>query len=527
MKLKYFKSIIPAVSLTFMLSMASCVNDLDISPIDPSVNLDFSQDAVFAKLYATMALTGQEGPAGNGDVAGIDEGTSAFFRLIFSMNEFPTDEAICSWNDPGIPELNFINWGSSHGPIEGLYGRLNFDITLCNHFLEKTEELTDEKTVKQRAEARFIRAINFFYLLDFFGNVPFTKVVTTELPVQISRVDLFAYIETELKAIENDLSEARQAPFGRVDKVAAWFLLSRLYLNAEIYTGTARWADAAVYAEKVTSSAYQLCSNYKWLFMADNDENAEAMGEIILPIRQDGVDIRSWGGSQFLIASTHTEGMTSWGTSEGWGGVRARKALVEKFFPGGTAPSQGNETEIVNSAKDERALFYAGNGDNDKRTLEISNDGVFKFKEGFSVAKWSNNRSDGKTPHDPMYTDTDIPLFRLAEAYLTYAEAILRNGGSAQEALNAVNTLRKRAGAAELTSITTDIILDEKAREMYFEGQRRTDLIRYGYFTSNKYIWDWKGGQANGTSVSSFYNQCPIPVSDIIVNKNLTQNLGY
>jgi hypothetical protein len=501
------------------------VNELDISPIDPSINLNFLQDEVFAKLYATMALTGQEGPAGNGDVAGVDEGTSAFFRLIFTVNEYPTDEAICSWNDAGIPEMNFINWGSSHGQLEGLYGRLNFDITLCNHFLEKTEWLTDEKTVKQRAEARFIRALNFFYLMDFFGNVPFTEVVTIELPEQISRANLFAYIETELKAIDNDLSDAKQAPFGRADKVAAWFLLSRLYLNAEVYTGTARWADAASYAKKVMDSGYGLCSNYEQLFMADNGENTEARKEIILPIRQDGVDTRSWGGSLYLIAATHTKGMTAWGTSEGWGGVRARKALVDKFFSSGVVPLKGTETDIVSAAKDARALFFAGDGDKDKRTLEIT--AVGTFKEGFSVAKWSNNRSDGQTPRDPMYVDTDIPFFRLAEAYLTYAEATLRSGGSAQEALDAVNDLRTRANASELRSITTDVILDEKAREMYFEGQRRTDLIRYGYFTSNTYLWDWKGGQAKGTSVSSFYNLFPIPVSDIIVNKNLTQNSGY
>jgi hypothetical protein len=452
--------------------------------------------------------------------------------MIFTMNEYPTDEAICSWSDPGIPELNFINWGSSHGQIEGLYGRLNFNVTLCNHFLEKTEGLTDDETVRQRAEARFIRALNFFYLIDFFGNVPFTEVVTTEFPKQILRADLFLYIEKELKAIELDLYEAREAPFGRADKVAAWLLLSRLYLNAEVYTGTAtaagtaRWADAATYAKKVMDSGYELCSDYKQLFMADNDENPNAMDEIILPIRQDGIDTRSWGGSHYLNASTHTTGMTSWGTSEGWGGVRARKALVDRFFPKGNAPLKGDEAEV--SAYDDRALFFAGDGDKDKRTAEIDTVGV--FKEGFSVAKWSNRRSDNKTPRDSKFVDTDIPLFRLAEAYLTYAEATLRKGGAKaeQEALAVVNELRDRANVtSQLTTIDLDVILDEKAREMYFEGQRRTDLIRYGYFTSNKYIWDWKGGQSKGTSVSSFYNLYPIPVSDIIVNKNLTQNPGY
>lgn len=515
------------MSLALTVGMTSCMNELDISPIDPQVDTQFHQDEIFAKIYATMALTGQEGPAGYGDVAGIDEGTSAFYRLIFTVNEYPTDEALCSWNDAGIPELNFINWGSSHGQLEGLYGRLTFDVTLCNHFLEETADLTDDKTVRQRAEARFMRALNYYYLMDIYGNPPFAENISfDEKPEQIKRADLFAYIESELKAIESDMYEPGQAAFGRADKVANWLLLSRMYLNAEVYTGAARWADAAAMAKKVMdNTVYGLCSNYTHLFMADNDENKDAMKEIILPIRQDGVKTISYGGSLYAIAATHTNGMTSWGTSEGWGGVRARKALVDKFFPNGNVPINVNEKAMVAAAKDDRALFFSGVNDEDTRTVEIKK--VATFKEGLSVAKWTNVRSDGKASHDTRWTDTDIPFFRVAEAYLTYAEALLRSGGSVTDALKAVNALRDRAHASKLETLTLDGILNEKAREFYFEGQRRIDLVRYGYFTSNKYIWDWKGGVDAGTSVNSFYNICPIPSSDLIVNPNLKQNPGY
>lgn len=522
MKFRYLKSLIPAASLVLTVGMASCVNELDISPINPQVDVEFSQNEVFAKIYATLGLTGQEGPAGSGDVAGIDEGTSAFYRLLVTVNEYPTDEVHCCWNDAGIPELNNMKWGASHDQLEGLYGRLNFDVTLCNHFLEKTEGLTDDATVKQRAEARFIRALNYYYLMDLYGNVPFSEKVSTELPLQIKRADLFTYIENELKAIETDMYAPKEAPYGRADRSASWFLLSRMYLNAAVYTGTARWADAATYAEKVINeSGRVLCKNYAHLFMADNDENVEAMNEIILPIRQDGIQTRSYGGSLYVIASTHTKGMNSWGTSEGWGGVRARKALVEKFFANATVPLDGDESDMVATAKDDRALFFAG-GD---RQVEIKN--VNDFKEGISIAKWSNVRSDGKASRDPQWTDTDIPFFRLAEAYLTFAEATLRAGGSETKALNAVNELRKRANASQLATITLDMILDEKAREFYFEGQRRTDLVRYDYFTTNKYMWDWKGGVATGTSVNANYNLFPLPSSDINANDNLEQNKGY
>lgn len=520
---KYLKTFVPAATLMLAIGATSCINELDISPINPQENTQFDQDLVFTKVYATLGLTGQEGPAGVGDVAGIDEGTSAFYRLILVANENPTDMVHCCWGDPGIPEFNNIKWGSSDNKIEGLYGRLNFDVTLCNHFLEKTAGLTDEKSTKQRAEVRFMRALNLYYLMDLYANVPFAETVSEVKPKQVQRADLFNYIETELKAIENDMYEPMQAPFGRVDKSAVWFLLSRIYLNAEVYTGKANWADAITFANKVIKeSGRSLCKNYAHLFMADNDENLDARNEIILPIRQDGIYTRSYGGSLYAIASTHTTGMTSWGTSEGWGGIRARKALVDKFFAGKAVPMDADEAGMVVAAQDDRALFFAGND----RTLEITN--VNSFKEGLSIAKWSNARSDGKSPKDSKFTDTDVPFFRLAEAYLTLAEATLRNGGEEKVALDAVNELRNRAHASTFATISLKMILDERAREFYFEGQRRTDLVRYDYFTTNKYLWDWKGGEKTGTAVNSMYNIYPIPSSDLNANKeNLVQNPGY
>lgn len=523
MKIKYIKSIM-LVSLMVIFGFSSCLGDLDVEPIDPSVTQEFKQDEVFVKIYATLGLTGQEGPAGNGDVSGIDEGFSAFYRLIFTANEYPSDEVICSWSDTGIPDFYSISWGSSNSTIQGLYGRLYFDITLCNHFLEQTEGMGDEKTIRQRAEVRFMRALNYYYLLDFFGSVAFTETVSTTNPEQISRADLYKYVESELLACESEMFEPRQAPYGRADKAANWLLMARLYLNAQVYTGTAQWANAATYAKKVIDSGYTLSPQYSHLFMADNDGSGtvnKAIQEIILPISQDGIYTKSYGGSLYLIGATHTEGMTYWGTTEGWGGVRARKALVDKFFPSGNAPLSANETQMAAAAVDDRALFFAG-GD---RTLEITN--VNTFKEGFSIAKWSNVRADGKTTSHALWTDTDIPFLRLGEAYLIYAEALLRSGGSSSDALGAINTLRTRANAVALATVDLNGVLDERARELYCEGHRRTDLIRYGYFTTASYTWDWKGGVAQGTSVSSFYNLYPIPSSDLNANSNLTQNPGY
>lgn len=522
-----YKSLLPTLAFAIACSVGSCTNDLDISPINPQISGSFNQDEIYAKVYATLSLTGQEGAAGNSDIAGTEEGTNTpFYRMILTLYEYPTDEVICSWSDPGIPALFQMGWGDSNLALEGFYARLMFDVTLCNHFLDETESLSDEKTLRQRAEVRFIRALNYYYLLDAFGNPPFVTSVSSETPPQIQQKDLFDFLETELLEMEPDLVDARAGLFGQVDKACVWMLLSRLYLNAEVYTGTPRWSDAISYADRVIVSGYDLCDTYSELFMADNDENTEAMQEIILPLRLDGAQSRSYGAAQFAIAATHTSGMTPWGTSEGWGGVRAREALVMKFFEQETeVPLQVDENEMAQQAGDDRALFFSGS-ENDARTLAI--DDPYTFKQGLSIAKWTNIRSDGQPAHDATWVDTDVPFFRLAEAYLTKAEAILRNGGNAEEAREAINTLRRRAHADELSApLTLDDILDEKAREFYFEGQRRTDLIRYGYFTSAQYLWDWKAGERNGKGISADYNLFPIPASDLNANSNLEQNKGY
>lgn len=524
MKLRYLKSIIPAAALTLALSVTSCVSDLDVNPIDPSTTMEFNQNEVFTKIYATLGLTGQEGPAGSGDVDGIDEGTSDFVRLIWNLNELPTDEAHCNWGDVGIPELNYGAWGASHSQITGLYYRLFFDVTLCNFFLEQTEGKTDAESVAQRAEARFIRALNYYYLIDMFGNVPLVTSVSTENPQQAKRSELFNFVETELLAIEPDMKEARTNTYGRVDKVAAWLLLSRLYLNAEVYTGTARWTDAATYAEKVMNSAYTLSTTYKHLFMADNNGSSvnTANTEIILPILQDGATTKNYGGSLFLIASTHKDDMPYYGTTEGWAGNSCRPQLMAKFFPTSDAPNVG-VTEMVTAAKDDRALFYGID-----RTLSIDDES--KFVNGFSCAKYSNVRADGASSNDSKFTDTDVPFMRAAEAYLTFAEATLRanNNISSDPVKNAINALRTRANAKTETSYTLSMILDEWSREFAFEGRRRSDLIRFDKFGGNSdYTWQWKGGTQAGTSFSVNYNLYPIPTNDLNSNSNLTQNPGY
>ena len=561
MKYRNIKLFIPFMLLFFIISMTSCVNDLNVQPIDPSVIQTFDQDGVFAKIYASLALTGQQGAAGNGDVAGIDEGTSAFVRLVWNLNELTTDEAICSWGDPGIPEMNYNKWSSSHDQVKGLYYRLYFNITLCNRFLTNTTGLTDAKSIKQRAEARFMRALNYYYLLDMFGNVPFTEVVTLQNAApQIKRADLFAYVDKELAGCEKDMFQVGDAkPYYRVNVVANWLLRSRLFLNSQVFTGAATinkayMDSAAIYANKVMDgSGYTLCPVFRQLFMADNAGAVDGSGangstvnlapnEIIFPIAQDGIKTKSWGGSEFLIASTRTSSdMPSWGISEGWGGNRARATLVKKFFPTGatffTDPRDLTTTLASSPLKDNRALLFLG-----KKILSVSGkDSIVPrtlniqsnvFTQGYSVIKFSNLRADGGKTSDTQFADTDIPFMRAAEAYLNYAEAVTRGGTAvgSYTALSAFNALRIRAGAKLLAATPTlQNIIDERAKEFFFEGYRRSDLIRFGQYGGSDvtYKWDWKGGDAAGVNFDVHFNIFPIPSTDIAANPKITQNPGY
>lgn len=524
MKLNNLKSWIPVAVLALGMNMTSCVGDLDVTPIDPRTTTEFNQDQVFTKIYASLALTGSEGPAGMGDVDGIDEGTSDLIRLSWNVNQMTTDEAKCNWGDIGIPELNNNAWSSSHSQLTGLYYRLYFDVTLCNFFLDKIADKTDDVSNTMRAEARFMRALNYYYLVDLFGNVPFTTSLSTSNPPRIERADLYAWILDELVGQNGCIANMKDAgtnTYGRADKAAGWMLAARLYLNAEVYTGTADWQNAALYAKKVMDSGYKLAPVYKNIFVADNNTNG-AQVEMILPSLCDGALTRAYGASTFIIASTHKSDMPSYGTSEGWAGNRATKDMMLKFFPAGNAPHV-DTSEMTASASDDRCLFYGKD-----RELEIGSE-TTEFVNGYSCTKFSNVRSDGKPSSDSKFVDTDFPVMRVAEAYLTFAEAKIRlNGESDTDAINAITDLRNRAGASTQSVYSLDFVLEEWSREFAFEGRRRIDLVRFGKFGgSNNYLWEWKGGVQTGTAFSDNLNIFPIPNKDLTNNDNLKQNPGY
>ncbi len=516
------------VPVVLIIVLASCTKDLNREPIvgTTSANVYTTVDgfkAVLAKLYAGYAVTGQQGPAGQPDISGIDEGFSDYIRQWWQMNELTTDEAVIAWGDVGLPDIHKMSWSASNPFITGIYDRIFYQITLANEFIRQSSDgnigsfsSTDQATLKTfRTEARFLRALSYWHALDLFGNPPFvtdSNGVGSYFPPQINKTDLFKYVETELLDLQNDLPDPMQNEYGRADKAAAWTVLAKLYLNAEVYTGTARYTDCITYCSKIIAAGYTLEPVYKNLFRTDNNKSKE----IIFPITYDGLHTQGYGGMTYLVHACVGGSMdpSQFGINGGWGGLRTTKNIVN-LFPDNTG------------AIDSRALFYT-----DGQTLEIAD--VTQFTNGYAITKYRNVSSTGVPGSDATgnFPDTDFPMFRLADIYLMYAEAVLRGGtgGDMATAVGYINQLRQRAygnSNGNVSTIDLDFILDERARELYWEGHRRTDLIRFGKYTDASYTWPWKGGVQAGQGVDNHLRLFPIPSSDLSANPSLIQNTGY
>lgn len=573
MKLNKFKTIAPAVALLLTASLSSCMADLDKGNINPNVDGTPNITGLYSKCYAGLIMEGNDG---NADFTIDDAGKSTLLRNLFNFNEIPTDEAICWWSDGGIADVAYNKFDPGNATLKNLYYRLMSNISYQNHFLS-LDAAKAEPT--KYAEVRVLRAYSYFLMLDFFGDPTFIDKISAETPrqahtynskfesgksytraelLQLGREFLFNWVKDELLAAEPNLLEAKpetdsDPDYGRIDKGTCWLLLSRLYLNAGTYLNNdgqnnPYWNKALEYAEKVINSPYALFDDskmsadakangykpYDLLFMGDNGSNGSSC-EALLPLLQDGEKTHGYGGSMFFVAALWDAtmrtvvGKDAATTANTWSGMRVRPQFVEKFFTDPKVVVNKSASEIRAMNVDDRAILWGkGNSDGD-RTLEIgAND---KFVKGIATPKWNNNYSTtGSTPHDSYNVDIDFFLFRVAEAYLNAAEAEMHiNGEGSAKAKGYIDALRNRAHAAVRASYTLNDVLDERSRELYCEGQRRTDLIRFNQFggTQATYKWELKGGSTNGTTFAKTNNLYPIPSSEILSNKNLTQIDGY
>jgi hypothetical protein len=550
---RIFKHILPVAALLLTLGLSSCTKDLDVEPIDPSKDTQVDAEKLFNKCYAEFVLEGYD--LGSSELDLGDSGLSVLYRLMWNANELTTDEAICGWTDKGIADFDYNTYTANNDCLYGFYWRLCLGVSLCNQYLKECADYDATMT----AEVHFLRALYYYYLLDNYGNPSFTETISSDNPIQISSAELYAWIVKDLEEnmgnmLAPSVRKKGQANYGRADQSAAWMLLARLHLNAGKYAGTEHWNEAKAYAEKVINesgrsiwmgddavnhrSADGMSSAYQMLFMADNDESG-AMNEAVFSFVMDGATTASWGGSTFLFASTWDSYMVAnypQASNQAWGGNRVRVDLLKKFISTDRLDGLDDwSTEtIVEAAGDDRALFFGDNADGSGQVKDrkYTNDVLATFTEGFATTKYSSNRSDGAATHDPSQTDNDIFVMRLAEAYLIYAEAEARAAGTTstlEKGTGYINMLRSRANNnVQKASYTLDEVLDERSRELYFEGVRRTDLIRYGYFGGNSgYTWQWKAGVQSGGKFEAYRNIFPLPSTELGANVNLKQNPGY
>ena len=520
--------------LGFAFLMQACIDDLNVTPEDPlstTVDQFYSRPNAYEEaisgVYGNLSLTGTDG-AGSSNIGGIDAGTSQYGRTLWYMQVLATDEVIWSYeNDPGTREIQRNIWNAANPIFRGMFSRAMFHVALVNEFLrESTPEklasrgVSDPQRVAKieeyRLEARAHRALAYYHMMDLFGKAPF---VTENDPIntagpEYNRQQVFDFVESELLEILPNLKAPRTNEAGRLDQGFARMILAKIYLNAEVYVNENRYADCAEQCNAIIAGGYTLNPNYLNNFKADNNLSSE----MIFAIQSDGNVTQNFGPTTVMIngsvGSIEQNGASLGVGAGGWGGaLRLRKQFVQKF----------DGTDFENDA---RNTIISGS-----RIIEITD--VADRDSGYILAKFSNVSSTGVPGPNSTFVDTDFPLFRLADAYLMYAECALRGAGSESIALGYVNSLRERANngstAANITAseMTLDFILDERARELHWESHRRQDLIRFNKYTGGIYNWAWKGNGANGISIPSHLKLYPIPEASLASNPNLTQNPGY
>ena len=552
---------------------SSCIGDLDTKPLNPT-------DFIAGNVYDDTEMTYLQGLSkiyfqfvsnDTKDLEVADGGASELIRAFWSAQETTTDEAKCAWiSDAWVRALNTNTYSEAQNDATyAVYVRTIQGITLVNEYLRQTApELLRQRGVSEelaakidgfRAEARFLRAYFYWMAMDTFGDVPFTTeedVLGMEYrPKQKPRAEIFRYVTGELEDLLKDGSHMPEAQsnYPRADKGSVAGLLVRLYLNAQVYTapadkpgtGQAEWVKTKETCEKIFNMPYELCPKYSDLFRGDNGENADARGEFLFAASYDAQYTKSYGGTTYLlVASLESDEVSDssmpTGVNAGWAGLRMPYEFIKTYFRPITTPDYTSGSYLTGDNRADSLFHIAG------RKESMNNGKLYDFKCGWVCRKFNNVPHDTKpedwleTAKNKAYSDVDFPLIRLGEIYLTYAEACL-NIGSAdlEQALPYVRKIQTRAlekpgvefdAEAVVTSalVTRDWLRKERARELYWEGHRRTDLIRYGLYHSADYMWPYKGSDAStGRAFSEHMTVFAIPPTELAANGELYQNYGY
>lgn len=497
----------------------SCTGDLDLKPNDPNSKLELTTvaewDGFLGRLYGNLYR--------DDVISTSDGGAGTFTRTHFNLQEVVSDECFISekWNDPGYQPLNFCTWSSDNEWIYAAFAREFFNAKMGAEFISQMQSsgaaFFDAEEVKARcAEAHALRGLAYYFMIDLFGRGPWIdeNSVTGATPPTYDRKQLFEAITSELETYVPDLRPAAETAYGRVSREAGYMLLAKLYLNAEVYTGTPMWQECADACKKVVSTGIQLAPTYKYLFCASNDKYV-GNGEIIWGIPQQQGRMETWGGTTYLtvgcyVQSAPTEVLNRLNNfGEPWSGLRLRPELSQAL------------------KDDKRRLIFEG-----QYQEAIPNLATYDETScGYMLTKYSNATEDNydniggaleTNNNQSQISNVDYPLFRLADTYLMLAECQLH--GVNCDGLNYFNMVRKRAGMPTVGALTADIVLKERQCELYMEGHRRSDLIRFGRYTGSTYNWSWKNAVYEGGAIPAYRALFPIPYQYTVT---VGQNEGY
>lgn len=567
----YINKFLMGLAVVSMVGLTGCVNDLDQTPTDPNTvapdefknNPKEYMAQVMAKCYSSLAVSGQSGPNGGSDISGLDGGTSNWTRVIFMLNEFTTDEVNWIWPDVGVVDLCTSTWGSGNGNLYGAYGRLYTHIAVCNDFLRQLNDglfelpEADKPLADQFAlEARALRDLSYYYVLDFFGNGvrAWDDMPYGEVPQQMSREDLFELVTTDLEDVLANFNES--GLYGRVGKDGVEALLCRYYLNAESWIGKNMYDKCWDHAKNIIArhqgGGFQgsgLANDYLALFCGNNDMfmpggSLKDQNEILWGVPFQYPEVQSYGGTEFIIASSISAASMPkalYGLNSDWSCMHAREEFSDKFG------------FMAGSSHDGRTYLWC----TEVQGFKKANNDFQTFTDGYAAIKYTNCKAkpDGTMPRNTYtqngfvynwagigedeaglpnsgnnFPDTDFPIIRLADVYLMAAECSLRGAGNQNDGLVYANYVRQRAGVNPWVTgeFTLENMIDERARELYWENVRRTDLIRFGLFTGDAYTWSWKANVRNGGSIPEHMKLFPLP-SDIVATYGdaMKQNPGY
>ena len=536
------KNIFSAVAAAAMLT--ACVGDLNTIPLNPT---DVTSETAYGadeegyvqgltKIYFQLVSNNTQ------DLQVADGGASEFIRAFWSTQEVTADAAKCAWGDAWVNDLNKNTWKGDvlNDAVYAVYVRTLQGVTYVNEYLRQTSDdnlslrgcsdAVKAKVQEYRAEARFLRAFFYWAALDTFGQVPFA---TEESPFgggynppQKSRTEVFNYVIDELEDLAADGSAmpAAQSNYPRADKGSCLGLLARMYLNAEVYTGTAMWAEAKTTCERIFALGYRLAPTHAELFRGDNGENPDAKGEFLFAASYNAEHTQSYGGTTYLTLSTLSgdDGAVNIiGINGGWAGNRVPYEYVAKWFT--DVKGQNYETGEYQYTDKRAGYFYI------KGRSESMQDELNTFLNGWSCIKFNNVPHDSTavdyaaTAAKKNFSDIDWPLIRLGEINLIYAEACMHAGGNASAQVKA---LTDRAGVSAPSKIDEEWLLAERSRELMWEAHRRTDLIRFGKWISG-YNWTYKGGNFGGQDLPAHFNIFPVPSTELSTNPDLEQNPNY